>query len=79
MSVLPEPGDRIELIAMPEEPDPIEPGRQGTVTEIVDTDWLERGTHQIWVKWDCADDEIPRNLSLVVPPDRFRIVGRSTQ
>jgi hypothetical protein len=59
---------------MPEEPDPIETGRQGTVLEVVDTDGLKRGSHQIWVKWDCADDEIPRNLSLIVPPDQFRIV-----
>lgn len=72
VSELPIPGDRIELIAMPEEPNPIEPGTTGTVTNVVDTSMLRPGSHQIWVEWDCGEDEIPRSLALVVPPDRFR-------
>jgi len=59
---------------MPEEPHPIEPGKQGTVTRVVDTNAIARGSHQIWVDWDYADDEVPRTLSLIVPPDQFRIV-----
>lgn len=78
MSELPIPGDRIELVAMPEELDPIEAGKQGTVTRVVDTDSLERGSHQIWVKWDCGENEHPRNLSLIVPPDQFRIIRDAT-
>lgn len=74
MSVLPEPGDRIEVISMPQEPDPIETGKRGTVLNVVDTDGLARGSHQIWVDWDCGEDEVPRTLSLIVPPDQFRIV-----
>jgi len=77
MSELPEPGDRIELLAMPEEPHPIEPGKQGTVTRVVDTDGIARGSHPIWVNWDCAENEVPRTLSLIVPPDKFRILERS--
>jgi hypothetical protein len=30
----PQPGDRIQLVAMPDDPDPIPPGATGTVTAI---------------------------------------------
>jgi hypothetical protein len=41
-------GDRVELIEMPEDPDPIPPGTQGTVDLVNET---LRFT-QIGVKWD---------------------------
>lgn len=66
---LPAVGDRIELIAMPNDPDPIEPGTTGTVTNV--QSGLTAGTHDIWVDWDA-----PRSLSLIAPPDQFRIIDR---
>jgi hypothetical protein len=59
-------GDRIELVEMPEDPDPIPPGTQGTV------DWVNELPRfvQIGVRWDNG-----RSLMLCVPPDRFRVVS----
>lgn len=63
-------GDRIELVSMPDDPDPIAPGTRGTV------DWVGKPVNlggrtfdQIGVKWDNG-----RTLGLTVPPDRFRII-----
>lgn len=63
--MLPKPGDRIELLEMPNDPDPIPVGSKGTV---VDTYIISEGT-QVDVDWDNG-----RSLMLIVPPDRFRIV-----
>lgn len=61
-------GDRIELIQMPDDPCPIEPGTQGTVQFVSE---LRLGDpekqFQIIVKWDNG-----RNLSLITPPDKYR-------
>jgi hypothetical protein len=62
-------GDRIELISMPNDPCPIPVGTKGTVEDCVsmkigDSKW------QVWVKWDNK-----RTLSLVVPPDKYKIIG----
>lgn len=59
-------GRRIELIEMPDDPDPIPKGTRGTIVDVVDCGFF--GT-QIWVEWD-----ISRSLMLVVPPDRYRLV-----
>ena len=57
--------DRIRLIAMPDDPDPIPAGTLGTVLQVTDHgDW-----QQVDVEWDSG-----RSLMLVVPPDRFEIV-----
>lgn len=66
---LPQIGDRIELIRMPEDPLPIEPGTTGTVRRVTELSFL--GTTQIGVDWDE-----PRSLNLCVPPDEFRIIER---
>lgn len=56
--------DRIRLIAMPDDPDPIPAGTLGTVLRVADHgDW-----QQVEVAWDSG-----RSLMLVVPPDRFEI------
>lgn len=70
--MLPKIGDRIELLAMPDDPSPIEPGTTGTVTDVTDTSFLREGSYQVSVNWDS-----PRSLMLVCPPDRFRIIRRS--
>ena len=66
----PRPGDRIRLVSMHEDPDPIRPGEVGTILEVRPCErdtWL-----QIEVTWDNG-----RTLMLVVPPDRFELVAAS--
>lgn len=66
-------GDRIELVLMPNDPAPIEPGTCGTVTNVSGPHRLGRGEPtftQVSVKWDSG-----RTLSLVLPPDEVRLVG----
>ena len=63
---MPQPGDRIRLLAMPDDPDPIPPGATGTVTAVRQ----QRTWAQVDVKWDNG-----RTLMLVVPPDEFEVVS----
>lgn len=56
-----EPGTRVRLVTMSDDPDPIEPGTMGTVV---------RGNGaQISVNWDNG-----RSLQLLVGIDRFEVV-----
>ena len=64
-------GDRIELIKMGEDPNPIEPGTKGTVN------FIGVGlphTIQYGVKWDDG-----RKLLLCVPPDEFRLCKEGSE
>ena len=66
----PHTGDRIRLLSMPEDPDPLLPGSLGTV---VSTHMHGSGTDawlQIDVKWDSG-----RSLMLATPPDCFELAG----
>lgn len=56
-------GERIELLSMPNDPDPIPVGSQGTITHVEKLD----DSYQIDVDWDSG-----RTLMLITPPDRFR-------
>jgi len=61
----PQPGDRIRLLAMLDDPDPITPGTTGTVVSV-----RTQGTWaQVDVKWDNG-----QTLMLVVPPDEFEVL-----
>lgn len=64
-------GDRIRMIEMPNDPNPIMPGETGIVQRVqaVDT-WRERW-YQVYVKWDSG-----RSLMLSMPPDRVEIVSK---
>lgn len=57
-------GDRIEMIYMGNDPDPIPSGTQGTVTYVSKMPDYET---QIGVKWDNG-----RTLSVILPQDRIR-------
>ena len=64
----PQPGDRIRLVAMPDDPDPIPAGTTGTVAAV-----RPHGTWaQVDVDWDNG-----RKLMLVVPPDQFEVLSRA--
>lgn len=61
-------GDLIELLMMPNDPDPIIPGEKGLVVcEPVEF----QGSWHICVKWDNG-----RSLNMCSPPDRFRILKK---
>jgi hypothetical protein len=62
----PQPGERIRLVAMPDDPDPIPLGSTGTVTAVRQY----RTWAQVDVKWDSG-----RTLMLVVPPDQFEVIS----
>jgi len=62
----PQPGDRIRLLAMTDDPDPIPLGTTGTVISV-----RQLGSwSQVDVKWDNG-----RTLMLVVPPDQFEVIS----
>jgi hypothetical protein len=60
-------GDRIRLIAMPEDPDPIPAGSEGVVVEVTNGPLA-----QIIVDWIGID----RSLALIPGVDLFEIIGR---
>jgi uncharacterized protein DUF4314 len=68
---VPRLGDRVRLISMRHDPDPIEAGQLGTVTGVRRQGACADAWHQIDVAWDNG-----RTLMLVSPPDEFEIVGR---
>ena len=59
-------GDRIRLLSMTDDPDPVPPGTEGTVVEIV--------THHDWFQIDVDWHGVESSLMLTVPPDKFEIV-----
>lgn len=61
------PGDRIRLISMTNDPDPIPEGSVGTVAAVHDhRDWL-----QVEIDWDNG-----RALMLTLPEDSIAIIQR---
>lgn len=62
-------GDRIRLIEMVDDPDPIPVGATGTVMGISHHDDGDDVWHQIDVDWDHG-----RTLMLVLPLDRIEIM-----
>ena len=69
MNRTPRKGDRIRLLAMSDDPDPIPVGQLGTVVSVSRHGGGKDAWHQIDVAWDNG-----RTLMLVSPPDRFEIV-----
>lgn len=63
------PGDRIRLIEMLDDPNPIAVGAMGTVRSVTVVDFRRSPELQIAVDWDNG-----RTLSLVYPPDKFEVV-----
>ena len=62
-------GDRIRLIAMPDDPSPVEAGQLGTVVGVSDHGHGPDAWTQIDVEWDNG-----RKLMLASPPDQFEII-----
>ena len=73
------PGDRIRLLAMPDDPCPLPVGATGTIKHIwpqpprggmPDTAWA-----QYWIDWDAPHER--RSLMLCSPPDQFEVIGHA--
>jgi hypothetical protein len=62
----PRPGDRIRLLSMADDPDPIEPGATGTVTAACKHGSGRQAWWQVQVEWDNG-----RGLMLSLPADRI--------
>lgn len=65
-------GNRVRLVSMPDDPDPIPVGTEGTVTLVNPVQMGpdgERNFVQILVKWDNG-----RSLSCVMPPDQLDVI-----
>ena len=69
MTLVPQPGDRIRLLAMPDDPVPILTGEIGTVIEVMRHGNGKDAWHQVDVEWDHG-----RTLMLTLPPDRIEIL-----
>jgi hypothetical protein len=69
-------GDRIELLDMPEDPAPIAAGARGTVRNVVRHDLGGGPRDHVAVEWDRDGAGAGRSLSLVIPPDRVRVISR---
>lgn len=63
-------GDRIELISMPNDPNPIPFGTKGTVKGVTPLSFFGSDETQIVVNWDNG-----RRLNLICPPDQFKIIN----
>lgn len=61
-------GQRIELLAMPDDPDPIPVGTRGLILNV--TRGFRPGEIVLSVRWDNG-----RSLNVITPPDRVRLVA----
>lgn len=62
-------GDRVRLVFMPNDPDPIPEGTEGIVTDVMPIDWGQDKKTQVHVAWDNG-----RSLSCICPPDFLEIL-----
>ena len=69
-------GDRVMLLAMPNDPNPIHVGAKGTVELISDLTMLNNRKNQLQflIKWDNG-----RSLSCVCPPDQLKVIPKEAQ
>jgi len=60
-------GDKIELVQMDNDPNPIPAGTKGKITGVNPTPWP--GELQVHVAWENG-----RTLMLIHPEDKFRVI-----
>lgn len=70
------PGQRIEMLHMPDDPDPIPAGTCGTITAAGQLPFTHNGKpqFQLQVTWDNG-----RSLSCICPPDQIKILSPAEQ
>ncbi len=69
MKRLPQKGDRVRLLRMQDDPDPIAPGTTGTVVSAARHGFGKDAWAQIDISWDNG-----RSLMMVTPPDELKII-----
>jgi len=69
MNTLPRVGKRIRLLAMRDDPDPVQVGQIGTVVGVTRHGGGQDEWFQVDVSWDNG-----RALMLASPPDEFEII-----
>ncbi len=62
-------GDRVRLVFMPNDPNPVPEGAEGTVLDVQQMDWGHDKWSHVAVEWDNG-----RSLSCVCPPDYLEII-----
>lgn len=67
-------GDRIRLLAMPDDPNPVPIGTEGVVQMVTDISFHKEKEIQLIVKWDNG-----RSLSCICPPDLVEIVSQQDE
>ena len=70
----PQPGDRIRLVAMPDDPDPVPRGTTGTVRSVRPCGSGRNAWFQVDVDWDNG-----RKLMLAVPSDQFEAISHDAK
>jgi len=60
-------GDKVELVHMGVDPDPINVGQRGIIEEIRELLYFKQT--QIWIKWDDG-----RTLAVVLPEDSIKVL-----
>jgi hypothetical protein len=63
-------GDRVRLVHMSDDPDPIKAGSVGTVTFVTDLHFRDMPQTQYGIAWDNG-----RSLSCICPPDTIEKVS----
>lgn len=67
-------GDRVRLIFMPNDPNPIPENSTGTVEEVVNMTWGQDKRSQVWIDWDNG-----RRLCCICPPDHLEIIDEEAR
>lgn len=62
-------GDRVRLVRMPDDPDPVPVGTCGVVRGVYEV----RAGHGTFLAYDI-DWDVDRTLAVVVPPDELEVV-----
>lgn len=70
MIQIPKRGDRIRLLSMHDDPDPVQVGQTGMVVRVA----RHGGGKDVWFQIDVSWDN-GRSLMLVSPPDEFAIIA----
>lgn len=70
MPTIPKAGDRVRLVSMTDDPDPIPAGTTGTVAGV----YPQNGWTQVDVDWDTG-----RSLMLSIPPDVVATIDDKTK
>ena len=69
-------GDRVMLLAMPDDPNPVPVGTKGTVELISDLTMLNNRKNQLQflIRWENG-----RSLSCICPPDQLKVIPKDSQ